>query len=249
MNKKKFLEKIGKRVEKDTGYTFVDGLPEFSEDSSGEKGIGRSLVGQYVSTDSADYHNKCVASSKEEHLKPNTLFIDYETLDTLPVKERDAIFYHELMHAIHMQNNKSLDAFGRYFYGLSNVFFSQYDPEKFGKLNELIELERKDKYEVNLMGWKLAKRLNINRDLFDIEVEGFASWMTKKKFPGTKGAKTSDEGVKLYETLEKAYGFEKTVEIAMTPKEHLGQILKIYEKACKKLKIKPEVSDYIKRMS
>lgn len=246
MDKKKFLEKIGKQVEKDTGYTFVDGLPEFSEDSSGVEGLGRSILGQYISTDSADYHNKCVATSEDEKVKANTMFLDYETLGTLSSKEKKATVYHELMHAIHMQNNKSLDSFGRYFYGLSNVFFSQYDHKKFGKLDELIKAERKDKHEVNLMGWKLAKRLNVNHDLFDVEVEGFASWMTKKKFPGTKGAETSDRGVELYETLEKAYGFEKTLEIAMTPKEHLGEILEIYEKACKKLKIKPEVSKWIK---
>lgn len=247
-NRLDLIEEMAQKIKEDTGYSLPKGIPEPSDNRAlfpNEASLMSDASGQYISEAFSKNHNELTVGGRkhieDEKVEPNSIYLKDGVTEGSLEREVEATLYHEFAHAVHIQNNESLNDALDHLYGLSNILGG-----KRGKVEDTEEIrevmsDERTEGEMNDIVYRLRKRYSIAKNLFDVKVEGFASWLTNKKFPDTSAAETSSEGLEIYKTLEEAYGFDKTVEIAMDP-EKTGQIIELYEEACEKLDEKQKVS-------
>jgi len=227
MDKERLIAEHASQIEKFSGYTLKEGVPKIGETSEAYKNRGSffAFTGMYDD-------------------KTNTIFLDEKRIKNK--EDEDIAAFHELAHALHCQNNKKLEAGRAYILRLNN-FYNDYICSHSQRM--LANAENSSEQE-EIIKTRMLKRIQCMDKLYNsehkAEIEGFAVWLTEKKFPKSRRYHKDipqpeyTDGCKMYKTIEKAFGFEKTLELAMTPKG-LGGFIGLYEDACKKLDIKPSL--------
>jgi len=212
---------IVRQLEEFTGHSY-ENIPSITETPADPR--IQTLVharGQYTTKNMAILNNKPELAGK--------IYLDLDSLGETPYgvtvdEELEDLITHECVHGLHLQNNQHAEDFGIYIDNLEKANKAILFTRKYRDQNVGLDI-----FSSGLLARRYLKLL----DIFNIYSEGFAQWLTEKvrgqTLPGRD--RIYEFCLELFNTLEKAFGVEKTIDLAMnTSTSH--EIRDDYVRAC-----------------